>query len=405
MRNKILTGLLLILKLSALSAQQPESQEQNNCNFKMISDVEHTVVRYEKGGFAAWPANNGVWSWKNGKEILVGYTAGPYVIQSGHKVTNPKNALARSKDGGKTWKSFSPEIIADENISPSKLTARINFKHPDFAFRVRGVGYHGNSITSPCFYYSYNKGENWRGPFAFKGLYEMEQVNGMKMTPRTDYQVTGKNECLVFFSGTTDAWLDKTFVLQTSDGGINFSFKSWIVPPTDPYRALMPQTIFLNEDTLLSVQRRRHIPPVNLPCWIDAFISTNGGDSWLLLSRVAYTGEGNSNGNPPAITRLKNGNLCVVYGNRSLKMLLCRLSKDNGKTWGDEIIIRDDFKFDGKGFADFGYPRVVQRKDGKIVAIYYFATEERPEQHIVCSIFSLENLQDIDLKTTSVKRR
>ncbi len=398
MHYKIVLGLILILKLSVLSALQPVSQQQDNLKFKKVTNVEHIVVRYVKGEFAAWPANNGIWSWGKGKEILVGYTAGPYVIQSGHKVTKPKNALARSKDGGRTWESFSPEIIADENITPSKLTSRINFKHPNFAFRVRGVGYHGNSISAPCFYYSYDKGETWSGPFAFKGLDDMQQLQGWGMTPRTDYQVTGKSECLVFFSGTTAAWLDKTFVLQTSDGGLNFSFKSWIVPPTDPYRAVMPHTIFLNKDTLLSVQRRRHIPPVNLPCWIDAFISTDGGESWSLLSRVADTGEGNSNGSPPAITKLNNGDLCVVYGNRSLRMLLCRLSEDNGKTWGDETIIRDDFNFDGKGFADFGYPRVVKRKDGKIVAIYYFATEERPEQHIECSIFSLEDLQDIVLK-------
>ncbi len=398
MKYKIITGLFFILRISFLSAQQPESQYGSILGIKKVSNVEHMIVRYEKGEFAAWPANNGVWSWKKGNGILVGYTAGPYVIQSGHRVTDPKNALARSKDGGKTWKSFSPEILADENITPVELTSGIDFEHPNFAFRVRGVGYHGNSISKACFYYSYNRGKTWKGPYVFKGLDDMQQVQGMKMTPRTDYLVTGKNECLVFFSGTTGAWLDKTFVLHTSDGGLNFSFKSWIVPPTDPYRAVMPQTIALDKNTLLSVQRRRHIPPSNLACWIDAFISADGGESWSFLSRVADTGEGNSNGNPPAIAKLKNGDICIVYGNRSLKMLLCRLSKDNGKTWGNEIIIRDDFNFDGKGFADFGYPRVLQRKDGKVVAIYYFATEERPEQHIACSVFSLDDLQDVILK-------
>jgi hypothetical protein len=394
MRLIFAIGIFLTLRLFTASAQSPESRAPGNVIFKKVSDVEHLVVRYEKGEFAAWPANNGLWSWKNGKEILVGYTAGPYVMQSGHKVTHPKNAFARSRDGGRTWHSFSVENIASENINPALLSVRINFSHPDFAIRVRGVGYHGNAISAPCFYYSYDKGETWSGPFLFNGLDEMEQIKGMKMTPRTDYLVTGKNECLVFFSGSVDAWLDKTFVLESSDGGLTFTFKSWIVPPSDPFRAVMPQTIFLAGDTLLSVQRRRHIPPSNQPCWIEAYQSTDGGDSWSSLSRIAETGEGNSNGNPPALTRLKSGELCVVYGNRSLRKLLCRISKDSGKTWGDEIIIRDDFNFDGKGFADFGYPRVVQREDGKIVAIYYFATKERPEQHIACSIFSLEDLQD-----------
>lgn len=390
---KMFLGLFCSLIVSGSLAIQPGNQQQENENLKKIKKIQHIVVRHAEGEFAAWPANNGIWSWKKGKEILVGYTAGSYVEQEGHKVANPKNALARSKDGGKTWTSFTSEKIADENITPAELNEKINFKHRNFAFRVRGIGYHGNAIDAPCFYYSYNKGKTWRGPFLFNGLDEMEQVNDLTMTPRTDYQVTGKSDCLVFFSGTSGAWKDKTFVLKTSDGGLNFSFVSWIVPPADPYRAVMPQTITLNKDTLLSVQRRRDIPPKKTPCWIDAFISTDGGENWSLLSRIAETGHGDSNGNPPAITRLGNGDLCVVYGNRSSKLILCRLSKDNGKTWGEEIIIRDDFHSEENRFADFGYPRVIQRKDGKIVAIYYFATTERPEQHIACSIFSVESLQ------------
>lgn len=395
MKQITLTGFLLLLAIFVSNAQIDEK-----LRFKKVSEIENTIVSYNKDEFAAWPANNGIWSWKKGKEILVGYTVGQFVNQSGHKVKNPKNALARSKDGGKTWNLFSPANIGDENVIPAELTTRINFNHPNFAFRVRGVGMHGNNISESCFYYSYNKGETWEGPFRFKGLNNIEQIKDMTMTPRTDYQVVGKNECLIFFSATKAAWLDKTFVLYTSDGGLNFSFKSWIVSPEDPYRAVMPQTIFMDDNTLISAQRRRPIPPSNKPCWIDAYISTNGGNSWSMLSRVANTGEGNSNGNPPAFMKLKNGDLIVIYGNRSLKMLLCRLSKDDGKTWGDEIIIRDDFNFDEEGFADFGYPRAIQRKDGKIVAIYYFATKERPEQHIVCSIFSLENLQDVDIKTS-----
>jgi hypothetical protein len=36
---------------------------------------------------------------------------------------------------------------------------------------------------------------------------------------------------------------------------------------------------------------------------------------------------------------------------------------------------------------DLGYPRLVQRPDGKLVAMYYWATKENPEQHIAASIW------------------
>ncbi len=55
--------------------------------------------------------------------------------------------------------------------------------------------------------------------------------------------------------------------------------------------------------------------------------------------------------------------------------------EDDGKSWSGEIHLRDD----GRTW-DFGYPRIVQRPDGKIVTIYYYTTEENPEQHIAATI-------------------
>ncbi len=40
------------------------------------------------------------------------------------------------------------------------------------------------------------------------------------------------------------------------------------------------------------------------------------------------------------------------------------------------------------GFADLGYPRLYQRRDGQLVAVYFWCTPERPETHIEATIFS-----------------
>jgi hypothetical protein len=40
------------------------------------------------------------------------------------------------------------------------------------------------------------------------------------------------------------------------------------------------------------------------------------------------------------------------------------------------------------GFADFGYPRLVERPDGRVAVIYYFSSDQYNRQHIACSIFS-----------------
>ncbi len=56
---------------------------------------------------------------------------------------------------------------------------------------------------------------------------------------------------------------------------------------------------------------------------------------------VAETGHPNNpyNGNPPSMFRLDDGRLGLTYAVRKVPGRLCaKISNDNGKTWGDEII-------------------------------------------------------------------
>jgi hypothetical protein len=87
-----------------------------------------------------------------------------------------------------------------------------------------------------------------------------------------------------------------------------------------------------------------------------------------------------NNGNPPAIALLKDGSLCVAYGNRDHRKIMARYSVDEGRTWGDEFVIRQNLL--PHADADIGYPRLVCRKDGSLVAVYYWASREKPIQYI-----------------------
>jgi hypothetical protein len=89
--------------------------------------------------------------------------------------------------------------------------------------------------------------------------------------------------------------------------------------------------------------------------------------------------------------RLRDGRLCVAYGYRSgILGIRAKLSSDEGRSWGTEIVLRDD----GRTW-DLGYPRMRQRSDGKIVTIYYFTTEENPEQHIAATIWEPEPQEEL----------
>jgi hypothetical protein len=104
------------------------------------------------------------------------------------------------------------------------------------------------------------------------------------------------------------------------------------------------------------------------------------------LSKVADTGD--HNGNPPSLVRLRDGRLCVAYGYRREPFgMRAKLSLNEGRSWGEEIVLRAD----GRTW-DIGYPRMVQRSDGKLVTIYYHTTTANPEQHIAASIWDPNQL-------------
>jgi len=58
------------------------------------------------------------------------------------------------------------------------------------------------------------------------------------------------------------------------------------------------------------------------------------------------------------------------------------VSEDDGKSWGKEIIIRDD-----AGNHDVGYPKAIERPDGKVVVVYYHNDAAEGERYIAATIW------------------
>ena len=331
-------------------------------------------VYQEPGRFGGWPANHGIWSW--GDEILVGFERAHYKAQEEghsfdpHKPSGP--VLARSLDSGESWAVEIPELPARSDEKPVPGPEGIDFAHPDLVIKCRDAGFH----------ISYDRGKTWQGPYRLPDF-------GRKLTSRTDYIVNGSHDCLMFlsaFESKVEAGLqDRAFCVQTTDGGRSFAFLSWMTGEPIAVRSVMPSTVRGAKGQLISAMRRRHDRclggEVEMNCWIDVYRSTDDGQSWQFLSKGADTGM--RNGNPPSLLRLMDGRLCLAYGYRATPYgIRAKLSHDEGETWEDEIVLRDD----GRTW-DLGYPRMVQRPDGKLVTIYYYSTAENPEQHIAATIW------------------
>jgi hypothetical protein len=355
--------------------------------------LRHSIAAGEEGKFCGWPANNGVWSWDGGREILVGYTIGDFVEQKGHNMKNHTESgehllshLARSTDGGITWKTGDPANYVGDGQSSVPSPGGIAFDAPGFAMRVVGTGYHGAHDENGSFFVSYNRGQDWKGPYQFNGLMEDPNLKGKEFTGRTEYLVTGPDSCLLFLSsrGSDEAYRDKSFVAETTDGGKTFRFVSWIVPLKDPHRAVMPAAARLKDGSLVAALRRRDSAKGD--CWVDAYGSTDHGRTWTFLSRVGEAGK--ENGNPPALVALGDGRIACAYGDRSRVKMYVRLSSDGGKTWGEEVVLRDDFQPDKFGDNDFGYPRLAVNHGNDIAAMYYWATKDQPQHHIAATLWN-----------------
>jgi hypothetical protein len=346
--------------------------------------VTHHVIAAVDGAFLGWPANNGLWSWDGGGEIVVGCVSGAYDPTAEFHAIRPPytHHLLRSRDGGDTWQIETPAPYVGTGQEPKPLAQALDFTHPGFALRVAGDGYHGAADQIGSFYFSLDRGRSWHGPHRFSGLEGVPELARLILTSRTDVLLLDSNSCLVMLSARPDnAFTDRVFCARSGDGGRTFQFAGWMVPPADPFRAVMPATVACPDGQLVSAVRRRAVPADR--CWIDAYASADGGSSWRLLGKVGDTG--GANGNPPALLRLADGGLVCVYGRRDMRQMVARTSRDSGLTWDAEQVLRADFY---GAQPDFGYPRLVRRADGRLMAFYYWASQEQPRQHIAASVWA-----------------
>jgi hypothetical protein len=347
--------------------------------------VRHVIVYKEDGRFAGWPANHGIWSW--GDEILAGFSRGTYKDRGPyHHIDHDRPeefVLTRSRDGGETWAierpnppgalagtpgmrhGRMPDDLPREH--PVPLDEPMDFSRPGFALTVR-MENSNNGISR--YYYSYDRGHSWRGPFALP-LFGQPGVMG-----RTDYLINGPADALLFLTASkANGREGRPFCARTNDGGKTWRFVSFIGPEPEGY-AIMPSTVRISPTELVTTIRLRDARR----SWIDAYASLDDGRSWAFLSTPEPdTGEGN----PPSLVRLPDGRLCLIYGVRARPYgIRARISEDRGRTWGPAIVLRGD-----GGSNDLGYVRSVVRPDGKVVAVYYYTDNASPTRHIAATIF------------------
>ncbi|MBT7862160.1 MAG: hypothetical protein HN712_17720 [Gemmatimonadetes bacterium] len=88
--------------------------------------------------------------------------------------------------------------------------------------------------------------------------------------------------------------------------------------------------------------------------------SDDGGKSWTPAQPTAIRGF------PPHLMRLADDRLLVVYGRRTEPFgEFARVSRDEGNTWGEEMMLSPSHS------SDLGYPASTQLADGSIYTVFY----------------------------------
>jgi hypothetical protein len=307
----------------------------------------------------------------------------------------------RTRDNGASWGE--PQLLYDLGAAQDELFAggqdysaepRPNFLDPNVLVASGATPDYFRPHSRAWIRLSTDAGASWRRPILAPNAGLPSLSGHASALTRPD----GVN--LVFMTAVSqDGWKRRPVVYGSVDDGAYWTFMSVITPNADDgaadsnrdvglrfgaHRYFYPRGIMLPSGRIvLSVRCQRD--PTSL-LWTEMFCSDDGGRTWGFLSRV------NDWGAPGDIARMRDGRIACVYGYRLPPFgLRARLSEDEGRTWGREIVLRDD-----GGSWDLGYPRVTEHEPGRLLTVYYMNLKNDPVQmnggvrHIAQTVFTPE---------------
>lgn len=370
----------------------------------MARNVEHAIVYRRENEFASHPYVRGFWETGAGHLITnfsvstVDYRADPNLLAHISLVRNAGGRRAvtmRSEDRGRTWRITNEdprrpnndvmvprpgidglpgnltEVAPVDFASPDVLVSNFNHQYlredpllKDYLASLLKVS--DAPERQVFFRISKDAGRSWSRSVALPldGLYSLAAVESATVRP--------DGRCLLFLNGVARQGSgSRPLVYRSSDDGSTFHFLSWITPREDPFFAgttqMYPRGLVLPNGRILCAVRIDRDWAGDM--WTHVYASDDGGGTWRFLSRISDFGA------PAAPLRLADGRLVMVYGNRLQPSIRAVVSEDEGRTWGPELIVRDD-----GGSWDIGYPRAWVAGRGKVGVLYYFNTRNDPVQ-------------------------
>jgi hypothetical protein len=371
---------------------------------RRVADAEHYVVYRNENEFCAWPFYCGLWKTADGS-IVAGFKRVPtsYEDISHYSLVNQPGEIVviRSADNGRTWDRDSITPVHDMRIASEQdfpAGAAADWSDlPPLDFRSRDTLVMGGGVpklmpgteSRAWVRASTDGGRTWR-PHAVLPNWGFP---GLSMPGSAMYSV--REDGVMLFgvqAWAPDAQSPLPVVYANPDGRqflhlgsiVEERAKSpfWAGGRFGPARYLYPRVVVLADGRVLASVRHERDPRGDF--WVEIHESLDGGRTWHWLSRV------NDWGAPGDLVPMSDGRVVCVYGYRLQPGpgIRYRVSEDQGRTWGTEMILRDD-----GGSWDLGYPRAIEIEPGTLLTHYWINLKndavdaDGGVRHIACTIF------------------
>ena len=364
-----------------------------------IEDVRHIKVCGNTDTYCGHPRQGGIFNFGNG-EIAVIHDHAPCAYQersdvshglvSGYKA-RAAILLQRSLDGGETWPEESNLVIFDHSAPLEERRAflfsdgpreELDMSRPEsaFFFGRTASGEMPADGTEPSLVVfalrSVDKGRTW------------EKVPTIVAPPGGTMSCLKDNHPLVrmadgtFLGALSCGPPGGVALYGTDDDGLTWEHVSWITAdPTGFGRTTYAGLLLLPGGRLqcytLNIGGLRNAIQMNY--------SDDGGYSWGQPRPIVKWGRspwrarrkkgvygGSVFYRSPWPMILRDGRILVLFGRRKPPYGIGGLvSEDEGVTWSEEFIVRDD-----GSSPDLGYPVATRLDDGRIFTAYYFTLED-----------------------------